>query len=287
MTRALRLIWILLLVLATVSSNSHAQSPQRVVSLIPAVTEMLFAMGEGGRLVGVSSYDRYPPEVSRITPVGGLLDPSAEIILALKPDLVVVYATQVELMQRLARAAIPYYSYQHRTLADITSTIRAIGVRIGSSERAARLASDMERAIGMIRASVAGSKHPRTMLVFGREPGSLRNVTASGGYGFLHDMLEAAGGVDVFADLNKQSVQASTEMILARQPEVIVELRYGGSVEPTDLNREVDAWSALPSVPAVRSRRVYVLVGDEFVVPGPRVVDAVRRLARTLHPDVG
>ena len=277
---------LLVLTLAIVGARGFAASPRRVVSLIPAVTEMLFAMGEGGRLVGVSSYDRFPAEVSRIKAVGGLLDPSAEAILSLKPDLVVVYATQVELKERLERAGIPFFSYAHRTLSDITSTIRAIGARIESTSRAESLASDMERAIAMTRASVAGLNRPRTMLVFGREPDSLRNIVASGGYGFLHDMLEAAGGDDIFADVKQQSVQVSTEMMLARQPEVIVELRYGGSITSTDVTRETRAWDSLASVPAVKGRRVYVLVGDEFVVPGPRVVDAMRRLARTLHPEI-
>jgi len=122
------------------------------------------------------------------------------------------------------------------------------------------------------------------MVVFGREPASLRNIEASGGYGFLHDMLDVAGGVDVFGDIKRQSVQASTEMILARAPEVIVELRYG-DVTSEIAARQLDAWSALPSLPAVRNHRLHVLVGDEFVVPGPRVVDAIRRLVAVLQPE--
>jgi iron complex transport system substrate-binding protein len=277
---------LLAMTLAAAGARAIAAPPQRVVSLIPAVTEMLFAMGEGSRLIGVSSYDRYPPEVLRIKPVGGLLDPSAEAILSLKPDLVVVYATQVELKQRLERAGIPFFSYEHRALGDITSTIRAIGKRIESPSRADSLANDIEQRVAMIRASVARLKRPRTMLVFGREPDSLRNIVASGGYGFLHDMLDAAGGDDVFADIKQQSVQVSMEMILARRPEVIVELRYGGSVTSTGAVREMRAWDGLTAVPAVRSRRVHVLVGDEFVVPGPRVVDAIRKLARAIHPEI-
>src|SRR5262249_41166168 len=103
------------------------------------------------------------------------------------------------------------------------------------------------------------------------------------GYGFLHDMLDAAGGADVFGDIKQQSVQATTEMILARKPDVIIELRYGANVAK-DPDRELRAWNALSSVPAVKNRRIYVLTGDEFVVPGPRVVDATRKMAETLHP---
>jgi iron complex transport system substrate-binding protein len=260
-----------------------ADPPQRIVSLIPAVTEMIFAIGEGARVLGVSDYDKFPPEVSRLAKVGGLLDPSVERILGLKPDLVVVYNTQVELKQRLDRAGIPYFSYQHRALADVTMTVRAIGARLGSVERAETLASQMERSIAAIRGSAANLPRPRTMLVFEREPSSLRNMSASAGYGFLHDMLEAAGGEDVFGDIKRESVQATTEMILARRPDVIIELRYGTSM-PKDPARELMAWNALSSVPAVKNHRIYLLTGDEFVVPGPRVVEATRRLAETLRP---
>lgn len=277
---------LLVVALVLAATGAEAAAPRRIVSLIPAVTEMLFAMGAGSRLVGVSSFDRFPPEVSRIARVGGLLDPNVEALLALKPDLVIVYNTQAELKQRLERVGIPYFSYEHRAMADIMATIRAIGARIESSARAEALAREMEGTIANVRSSVARRGRLRTMLVFGRDPSSLRNVTASGGYGFLHDMLEVAGGTNVFADIKQQSVQASTEMILARQPEVIVELRYGDSVKAADLSREVEAWYTLTSVPAVTNRRVFVLVGDEFVVPGPRVVEAIRRLVVTLHPDM-
>jgi iron complex transport system substrate-binding protein len=263
----------------------RAASPQRLVSLVPAVTEMVFAMGDGGRLVGVTSFDRYPPEVSRIPRVGALLDPDVEHILRLKPDLVLVYQTQTELKQRLDRAGIPYYSYEHRGLADITTTIRAIGARIGSNARSEKLAGEIERQIEAVRVSVARFPRPRTLLVFERDPSSLRGLYASGGYGFMHDMLEAAGGADVFADIKQSSVQASTEMILTRRPEVIIDLRYGDQVRPEALPGQMQAWNVLAAIPAVRNGRVYPLVGDEFVIPGPRVVEAIQRFARTLHPE--
>jgi iron complex transport system substrate-binding protein len=262
-----------------------AEPPHRIVSLIPAVTEMIFAMGDGGRVVGVSNYDRFPSEVDRIRKVGGLLDPDVEGILSLKPDLVIVYATQKELIQRLDRARLPYFSYEHRALPDIITTIRAVGTRIGSTSSADAVASAMERSLATIRAATSSLPHPTTMLVFGRDPSSLRNVYASGGYGFLHDMLEIAGGRNVFGDIERQSVQASTEMILTRRPEVIIELKYGDSSTTVDVPRELNAWESLASVPAVKAHRVTILVGNDFVVPGPRIVGATRKLAATLHPE--
>lgn len=261
-----------------------AAGPRRIVSLIPATTEMLFAMGAADRLAGVSSYDTFPPEVARIPRVGGLLDPSVERILSLKPDLVILYDTQAELRDQLTRAGIPMFRYAHRGLTDITETMRAIGVRIGKAQAAAAAASRIEGQLAAIRDRVARQPRPKTLLVFGREAGALRRIDASGGYGFLHDVLEIAGGMDVLGDLKRQSVQLSTETILARAPEVIIELHYGSSPRTDRLDAERLVWNALPSVPAVRNNRVYLVVGDEFVVPGPRIVLAAERFARLLHP---
>jgi iron complex transport system substrate-binding protein len=274
---------LLILLIATPASAQTAR-PERIVSLVPAVTEMIYAMGDGARVAAVSNYDHFPAEIASLPRVGGLLDPSVERILAIKPDLVIVYATQKELIERLDRARIPYFNYQHKALPDIMATIRALGARIGSASRADAVASGMDRSLAEIRARTAGLPHPATLLVFERDPASLRNVYASGGYGFLHDMLEIAGGRNVFASVKQQAVQASTEMLIASRPEVIVELRYGDSLKNTDIARELRDWDALASVPAVRSHRISALAGDEFVVPGPRVVDATRRLAEALHP---
>lgn len=264
---------------ATLPSAAEAR---RIISIIPATTEMLFAMHAGDRLVAVGTYDHFPPEVERLPRVGALLDPDVERIITLRPDLVVLYGTQSDLRSQLDRAGIPYFPYVHRGLPDVAETIRSLGARVGLAREADTLAAGLERQVADVRTRVATRPRPRTLLVFGREPGSLRDIESSGGVGFLHDMLEAAGGSDVFADIKQQSVETSTEMVLARAPEVIIELRYAqGRSRTVDLA----AWDALPSVPAVRNHHVYALQGDEFVIPGPRVGVATERLSRTIHPD--
>src|SRR5205085_11097531 len=106
-----------------------------------------------------------------------------------------------------------------------------------------------------------------------------RNVYASGGYGFLNDMRDIAGGRNVFAGLKQQAVQASTETLIASKPEAIVELLYGDSLKNADIATTLRAWDAVPSIPAVRAHRITALTGDEFVVPGPRVGEATRKPA--------
>jgi iron complex transport system substrate-binding protein len=271
-----------LAVALSLQPSAFAQA-RRVISIIPATTEMLFAMGAGDRVIAIGSYDHYPPEAQRLPKVGALIDPNVEQILQLRPDLVVMYGTQTELKRRLERARVPYYSYVHRGLADITETMRSLAARVGMEAAGNALASRVERQLADIRERVSRASHPKTLIVFERERRSLRNMFASGGDGFLHDMLITAGGLDAMADVHRQSVTMSTEMVLDRAPEVIIELRYSkDDIDDTD----TAAWNRLASVPAVRNHRVIVLVGEEFVVPGPRVGEATRKLAVALHPEL-
>ena len=271
----------LLLVFSGGPSAQAPAVPQRIISLIPSVTEMLFAMGAGPRVIGVGSFDRYPPEALTRTKVGGLIDPDIERILSLKPDLVVVYGTQTDLRTQMDRARIPIYLYQHSGLPDITATIRSIGKAVGSERAGEELARRIENDIAATRRRVAGKPRPQTLLVFGRDPETLRGIYASGGLGFLHDMLEVAGGTNVFSDVQRQSIQATSEVILTRAPDVILEI---GIDTASSKSRTLSAWDVLGSVPAVRTHRIYQVRGDEMMNPGPRVAQAIRRMAEALHP---
>lgn len=278
----------LLALLAIANSVVRTQAiPRRIVSLIPAATEMLFAFGGGPQVVAVSSFDTYPPEVKKLPSVGALVDPDVERILALKPDLVILYGSQTDLQQQLARAGIAYYSYRHAGLADIMTTIRTLGARTGHDRQAAELAGAVEGGLDQIRGRVRGQPRPRTLLVFGRERLSLRGIYASGGVGFLDDMLRAAGGENVFADIKKEAVEATTEVILSRRPDVILEIRAANSALAAGVaDAERAVWRTLPSIPAVRNDRIYFLSDDRLVIPGPRVVEGTRLIAAALHPDL-
>jgi iron complex transport system substrate-binding protein len=263
-----------------------AAPPRRIVSLVPNVTEMVYAIGAGSRMVGVSSYDTYPPEVRSLPNVGALVDPNVERILSLKPDLVIIYASQEDLARQLARAGIETFGYRHGGLAAVTATVRELGAKLGEAAAAAATASRIEAGIEDVRRRVAGRPRPRTLLVFGRERLSLRGIYACGGTGFLDDMLAAAGGDNVFADVKTEAVQAGTEQIISRRPDVILEVRAVNEAFPTgDREAERRVWSALGSLPAVRDGRVTFLFDDRIVVPGPRIVEGTRELAKALHPD--
>lgn len=252
--------------------------PQRIVSLIPAVTEMLFAIGAGDRVVGVSSFDTYPAEAATRPKVGGLFDPNFERILSLRPDLVITYGSQDELTQRLKATNIPWFSYRHGGLADITTTIRNLGARTGHADRANALAKQIESELAAVRARSAGRSRPRTLLVFGREEGSLRGLFVSGGVGFLHDLLELAGGDNVMADVPREGLQLSHEQLLVRAPELVIELRGGDGWSPERLARELAVWREA-RIPASSSGRIHILVNAALLIPGPRVAQAAGTLA--------
>lgn len=258
--------------------------PTRIVSLIPAVTEMLFAIGAGPQVVAVSSFDEYPPQVRTLPRVGALLDPDLERILSLRPDLVIVYESQTDFRRQLERASVPTYVYKHAGLADVFETMTGVGARIGRKDEAAAAVKQITDHLARIRSRVQGRPKPGTLLVFGRDALALRGIYASGGVGFLNDMLNAAGGTNVFGDVLKQSVQATTELILARHPDVIVEFR-AGSLTDTIRQREIGVWRALASLPAVRNRRISILADPRTVVPGPRVAEGTELIARVLHPE--
>ena len=258
---------------------------QRIVSLVPALTEMLFALGAGPQLIAVSSFDDYPPETKALPRVGALLDPDVERILALRPDLVLTYGSQGSLEAQLASAGIRTFSYRHGGIQAIFETMRELGAATGHTASALSKVTELEAQLEAVKAKVRDRSKPRTLLVFGRQPGSLQQLYVSGGTGFLHEMLEAGGGVNVFADIARESVQPSRETLLTRAPEVILEVSPTRQISAMDAVQERAVWSPLASVPAVKSGRIYFLYGDYLVVPGPRVGLATETFARALHPD--
>ncbi len=265
--------------------DGAAQPPSRIISVVPAVTEMIYGIGAGDLVVGVSSFDRYPAEVAEVAKVGGLVDPDVERVLSLRPDLVIVYATQQEFREQLDRAGIESFAYRHGGLAAVTEMIRTVGAITGRRPGAEALASQIEQRLARVAERVRGRGRPRTLLVFDRQPSTLRGIYATGGVGFLHDMLETAGGVNVFADVARESVQTNTETLLTRAPDVIIELRYADELTAEEARQEEASWALLSTLPAVRRGRVHMLTGNAFVVPGPRIAGATERLARALHPD--
>jgi iron complex transport system substrate-binding protein len=242
---------------------------------------MLFAIGAGPQVVGVSSFDTEPSEVTRLPRVGALLDPDLERILSLTPDLVVAYGSQDELKTQLARAGTPVFSYRHAGLQGIFDTLHEVGEHTGRVDAAEAVVARIRADLAAVQKSVAGRPRPRVLLVFGRDPDTLRNVWASGGVGFLHEILGMAGGDNVMADVRREGLQINVEQILARRPDIVLELR--ADARPDAERDAVRTWQTLSALTAVRNERVYFLTGSDLVTPGPRIARAAERIARILH----
>jgi len=274
------------IVLAVTTTGAQSQPARRIISLVPSLTETLFAIGAGQEVVGVDSFSAYPPEVMNVPKVGALVDPDVEKILSLRPELVITYGSQAVLEGQLARAGIKTYSYRHGGIAVVLESIKDLGRASGHAREADALARAISTQVDALRARVKGRPRPRTLLVIDRQPGALRQLYVSGGVGFLHEMLDAAGGDNVFADSKMESVQPSTETLLARAPQVILEVRADGLIQPGAVQTERNVWSALASVPAVRDNKIYFLYGSQLVVPGPRLAQGAEDFARALHPEL-
>ena len=276
--------------IATACRGASPPAPgkaQRIVSLVPAVTEMLYALGAGPQVVGVSSYDHFPSDVEKLPKVGALIDPDTERILALRPDFVVVYVSQTETEARFKQAGIQTFSYRHGATDAIRGTldiIRALGAATGREAQAGEVVVRITTGLDSVRRRVAGLGRPRTLLVIGRQPGTLQGVYVAGGSGFLNELLDVAGGENVFEDVMRESVQPSSETLLRRAPEVLLELHAtepAGNYPDDDLS----VWNTLASIPAVRDHRVHSVVGDFVVVAGPRLAEGAEAMARALHPE--
>lgn len=264
------------------------EPPRRIVSLAPALTETLFTLGLGKRVVGVTRYCDYPPEVEPLPHVGGLIDPNYEAVVALEPDLVLLYEEHVQQGNRLAELNIPTLVLKHDTLADILASLRKIGRTCGKTERADRLVEKMQRELDTIRARTQDLKRPRVLISLDRDlgAGTIKNAFVAGPHGFYNELLDVAGGRNAYTGAAIQFPKLSAEGILEIDPDVIFDL--AGAVRGSNLTREevLADWNALPNVTAVKDSRVYLFTDNHLMRPGPRVVELTAEFARRLHPKV-
>ena len=256
---------------------SITPNPQRIISLAPNVTEILFELGLEGRVVGVTSYCDFPEAAKAKDKVGDTLRPNLEKIVSLKPDLVVVStASQLEnLTRRLDQLAIPVYVTNPRAVREVAASIRSLGEITGRSERARGLAGEMENRIDAVEQRVGGLARPRVLYVLQTGP-----LITAGRNTFINDLINIAGGKSISGDETSDYPQFSRETVVARAPEVIVAPSSHGVefVKESDLRRD------FATTPAIRSNRIVWVTPDLVDRPGPRIVEGLEQLAEGLHP---
>lgn len=275
-------------ILCVSALNAFASQPRRIVSTSPAVTEVLYALGLGDRVVGVTTFCHYPPEASKKTKIGDYMRPNLEVIVGLKPDLVILETTGVRSSVRLG---IPTLEVENGTLKGIYESIRRIGNAAGVPERAAALESGIRSELDGIRSRTARLPRRRTLFVAGRTPGRIEDVIAAGRSSHVTELIEIAGGTNLFSDAVATYSKVSLEALIARNPEVIIdmgEMAQTEGVTEAEKRAVVRLWAArMPQLAAVKQGRVYAVASDIFVVPGPRIVQAAREFARMIHPEAG
>jgi iron complex transport system substrate-binding protein len=251
--------------------------PERIVTLAPNLTEIVYAVGAGNRLVGNTTYCDYPPEAKDVAKIGDTLNPSIERIIALRPQLILVStASQLETFTRqLDEQQIAVYVTDPHDLEGVFRSIAGVGDLLGQREEGERVSTELRTRT----ASVAEAVRSRTPLsVFYQL--SAEPLYTAGRDSYITDLIARAGGRSVTADVQGAWPRYSDEAALASRPEAIV-LATGGSMG--EANREIAA--ALKNSPAAKSGRIIQINGDFLSRPGPRLVDGLEQLARGLHPD--
>ncbi|HUA87719.1 MAG TPA: cobalamin-binding protein [Bryobacteraceae bacterium] len=263
-------------------------APQRIVSTAPSITELLYALGLGDRVVGVTRFCRYPPEATKKPKIGDYVNPNLEAIAALRPDLVIIQTNPVRLAERLHTLRLKVLEIDQQDIAAIYESIRVVGRATGTSMRAAELIASIRGGLDSVRARAARFAPVPLMFVVGRTPGRLDGMIVAGATSYLNQIIQIAGGKNVFGDAHAPYPQVSLEEVLARNPRVIVDMGDMADVikvSPEQRRETIALWQRLPALAAVHDDRVFPIAAGGFVIPGPRVVDAARELFALLHPE--
>jgi iron complex transport system substrate-binding protein len=257
---------------------------RRIVSMAPSITETLFALGLGDRVVGVTRFCTYPPEVADLPKIGGFQDPNYEAMVSLQTDLVVVLEEQP--LGPFRELGLPTLVVRHKDVAGILDSISTLGRAFGVEDRAERLLADINSRLERVRQKTAGRPSPRALLVVGRnlDGDTLRDVCIAGADGHINKILSLAGGRNAYEQDYAPFPLVSCEGILQMNPEVIFDLVPPAPGKKHDHQSLLRAWQQVPQVEAVAKGRVYVIDEDYATIPGPRFILLVERLARLMHP---
>jgi iron complex transport system substrate-binding protein len=252
--------------------------PSRVVSLAPSLTEIVFAVGAGPRLVGDTSYCDYPEEAKRLTHVGDTLNPNIESIIGLKPDLVLVStASQLEAFTRqLDQQHIPVYISDPRDLNAVLNSIETLGAVLGETERGQQVANGLRERAKAVEEKVANRRSISVFYQVAAEP-----LYTAGRDSFVTDLIRRAGGLSVTRDVPGGWPRYSNESALAARPEAVI-IPIG---EAMGTGSDSQLAESLKKSPAAVEGRVYPINGDLLSRPGPRLVDGFEQIARVLHPE--
>ena len=267
------------------TESSSVEVPKRIVSTAPSVTEILFALGLGDRVVGVTDFCDYPEAAKSLAKIGGFTNPSLEAIVALEPDLVVgSWGNPMEIVDQIQRLGIRWIGIKIHSVEDVLTAITTVGKQTGKAEEAEQLVEGLRKRIRRITERterLAPEQRPRVFWGGWNEP-----IYTAGPGSFIHNLIEMAGGRNIAGDAKQPWPRYGLETIVAADPEVLL-----CGHDPEGFKTDAEALSALrtrrgwKNVTAVKTGRVYLMRSDAFLRPGPRLVDALEQMAATIHPE--
>ena len=252
--------------------------PRRIVSLVPSVTELMYAIGAEDLLVGVTDFCDYPPAAREKPRVGGMLAPSLETMVAMKPDIVMATTAgnREETFTQLEQLHMPVYVVNPASVADVIDLISRRGALTGREQAAAQLAASLQKRIDGVAARVKTTPRPRVLYVLWPDP-----LIVPGKGSLVSELIDLAGGASVTADVGDPYPRMSLEAAIARSPQAIILASHGSG--QGRMARE--KWERFTALPAVKAGRVHTVDGSLLHRYGPRVVDGLEQLARAIHPE--
>ena len=255
-----------------------AGPPQRIVSLVPSATEMIFALGGEARLVGRTDFCDFPAAARAKTSVGGMINPSLETLASLKPDLVIVTSAgnRQETFAQLTRLRIPVYQIGAERIAEVKEVARHLAMLTGREAALAPVLDVIDRRVAAVREAVRPFGRPRVLYVLWPDP-----LIVPGRRALVTDLIDIAGGDSLTAADADDYPRYSLEAAVAKSPEVIVLANHGSKSGPI----AIDRWKRLTSLPAIKTGRVHSVDGNLMHRYGPRVLDGLEQLARAIHPE--
>lgn len=250
----------------------------RIVSLSPSTTEAAFAIGAGAFMVGRSHFCDHPPEAKALPDVGGYVDPNFEVILSLRPSLVVGARGPLgaSVVDRFTSRGISVFFPETETFTQIEDMILGLGERTRRTDAARDLVLGIRSAVHDIERRVSSHPRVRALLVFGFEP-----IVVAGPGGFADEMIARAGGVNVVTE-GSHYPTLGLERVLSLEPDAIVNLAMGEAHGESRISKDAAGWQKLR---AVREGKVHRVADETLLRPGPRVAQGLEKLARTLHPE--
>jgi len=271
------------------SPKKGPQTQERIVSMKPSITEILFALELGDNVVGVTRFCNFPEPAQDLPKIGGFYDPNYEAIVALEPDLVILSESHEEHRKNFNRLNIDYLTVPNQdTLAEIRESILDIGRATGAHAKAQDIVNDMDARLEAVAQRTAGLPTPTVLIVVSRDIAAqdLNQTYVAGPGTFYDDLLEIAGGRNAMADTTAQYPTVSIEGILRTDPDVILEILPDLQNRDYTENEIMAAWRKLPELNAVQEDRIHTLSGNYVAVPGPRVTLLVEDMAERLHPEI-